>query len=116
MLAARWLGLEALAGGFFLLDTATVSVLSHHRGIPAIKRWNAPRRRKRTKPDWGGRGIECIGSGEGSNNRGHSRRPSVGKHVPKLPDALMDADQPLAMGELEPCTPIGAPATTCRSA
>jgi probable phosphoglycerate mutase len=42
VLAARWLGLEALAGSFFLLDTATVSVLSHYRGIPAVKRWNAP--------------------------------------------------------------------------
>ena len=40
--AARWLGLPAAAGSGFLLDTATVSVLSHYRGIPAIKRWNAP--------------------------------------------------------------------------
>jgi probable phosphoglycerate mutase len=40
--AARWLGLPALAGSHFLLDTATVSVLSHYRGIPAIRRWNAP--------------------------------------------------------------------------
>ena len=39
---ARWLGLPAGAGCHFLLDTATVSVLSHYRGIPAIKRWNAP--------------------------------------------------------------------------
>jgi broad specificity phosphatase PhoE len=42
VLAARWLGLPASAGCHFLLDTATVSVLSHYRGIPAIKRWNAP--------------------------------------------------------------------------
>ena len=40
--AARWLGLPATAGSRFLLDTATVSVLSHYRGVPAIKRWNAP--------------------------------------------------------------------------
>jgi probable phosphoglycerate mutase len=40
--AARWLGLPAAAGSHFLLDTATVSVLSHYRGIPAIRRWNAP--------------------------------------------------------------------------
>jgi probable phosphoglycerate mutase len=40
--AARWLGLPAEAGSHFLLDTATVSVLSHYRGIPAIRRWNAP--------------------------------------------------------------------------
>jgi probable phosphoglycerate mutase len=40
--AARWLGLPATSGSHFLLDTATVSVLSHYRGIPAVKRWNAP--------------------------------------------------------------------------
>jgi probable phosphoglycerate mutase len=40
--AARWLGLSATAGSSFLLDTSTVSVLSHYRGIPAVKRWNAP--------------------------------------------------------------------------
>ena len=40
--AARWLGLPPTAGSHFLLDTATVSVLSHYRGIPAIRRWNAP--------------------------------------------------------------------------
>jgi phosphoglucomutase len=40
--AARWVGLPATGGGHFLLDTATVSVLSSYHGIPAIKRWNAP--------------------------------------------------------------------------
>jgi probable phosphoglycerate mutase len=40
--AARWLGLPATAGSCFLLDPATVSVLSHYHGIPAVKRWNAP--------------------------------------------------------------------------
>jgi probable phosphoglycerate mutase len=42
VLAARWLGLPATAGSHFLLDTATVSVLSHYQGVPAIRRWNAP--------------------------------------------------------------------------
>jgi probable phosphoglycerate mutase len=40
--AARWLGFPPNAGSQFLLDTSTVSVLSHYRGIPAVKRWNAP--------------------------------------------------------------------------
>jgi len=39
---ARWLGLRVEEGRFFLLDPATVSVLSSYRGIPAVKRWNAP--------------------------------------------------------------------------
>ena len=39
--AARWLGLPPTAGGHFLLDTATLSVLSYYRDIPAVKRWNA---------------------------------------------------------------------------
>ncbi|MBO0758201.1 MAG: histidine phosphatase family protein [Bradyrhizobiaceae bacterium] len=42
VLAARWIGLPPAAGCHFLLDTATVSVLSYYRGVPAIKRWNAP--------------------------------------------------------------------------
>jgi broad specificity phosphatase PhoE len=42
VMAARWLGWPAAEGSHFLLDTATLSVLSHYRGIPAIKRWNAP--------------------------------------------------------------------------
>lgn len=40
--AARWLGLPAEAGRHFLLDPATVSVLSHYRGVPAVKGWNSP--------------------------------------------------------------------------
>jgi probable phosphoglycerate mutase len=40
--AARWLGLPAAAGGHFLLDTATLNILSYYHGIPALKRWNAP--------------------------------------------------------------------------
>jgi broad specificity phosphatase PhoE len=40
VLVARWLGLPTSAGSWFLLDTATVSVLSYYRGTPAIKQWN----------------------------------------------------------------------------
>jgi probable phosphoglycerate mutase len=40
--AARWLGLRAADGSHFLLDTATLNILSDYRGIPAVKRWNAP--------------------------------------------------------------------------
>jgi probable phosphoglycerate mutase len=39
--AARWLGLPGTAGCHFLLDTATLSILSYYRGLPAVKRWNA---------------------------------------------------------------------------
>jgi probable phosphoglycerate mutase len=42
VLVARWLGLPAGAGQHFLLDTGTVNVLDHYRGIPALKTWNAP--------------------------------------------------------------------------
>jgi hypothetical protein len=31
-----------VAGHHFLLDTATLNILSHDNGIPTIKRWNAP--------------------------------------------------------------------------
>jgi len=40
--AARWLALPAAAGSQFLLDTATLNILSYYRGIPAVKCWNAP--------------------------------------------------------------------------
>jgi probable phosphoglycerate mutase len=40
--AARWIDLPATAGCHFILDTATVSVLSYYRDVPAIKRWNGP--------------------------------------------------------------------------
>jgi broad specificity phosphatase PhoE len=40
--AARWLGMPPGAATGFLLDPATISVLSHYRGIPAVKCWNAP--------------------------------------------------------------------------
>jgi probable phosphoglycerate mutase len=39
--AARWLGLPVAAGSGFLLDTASLSVLSYYHGVPALKRWNA---------------------------------------------------------------------------
>ena len=40
VLAARWLGLAPSAGAHFLLDTATLSVLSSQGGVAALKRWN----------------------------------------------------------------------------
>ena len=39
---ARWVGLPASEGQRFLLETATLTILSYYRGVPAIKRWNAP--------------------------------------------------------------------------
>ncbi len=42
LLAARWIGLEPEQGGRFLLDTATISLLSYYQGIPSLKHWNAP--------------------------------------------------------------------------
>jgi len=39
--AARWLELPARAGCHFLLDTATLSILSYYRNLQAIRRWNA---------------------------------------------------------------------------
>jgi broad specificity phosphatase PhoE len=42
--AARWVGLPPAAGRHLLLDPATVSVLAHSHGIPAVKSWNAPLR------------------------------------------------------------------------
>ncbi|MDR4482298.1 MAG: histidine phosphatase family protein [Nitrospirales bacterium] len=42
VLVARWLGLPASGGRYFLLHTGTLNVLSYYRGIPAVKIWNAP--------------------------------------------------------------------------
>jgi probable phosphoglycerate mutase len=39
---ARWLGLRVEDGVFFLLDPATVSVMSDYHGTPAVRCWNAP--------------------------------------------------------------------------
>jgi broad specificity phosphatase PhoE len=41
VLGARWIGLPPRAGANFLLDTATLCVLSFYRDVPAIRRWNA---------------------------------------------------------------------------
>jgi probable phosphoglycerate mutase len=42
VLVARWIGLPPCAGEHFLLDTATLNVLSYYRDSPAVKAWNAP--------------------------------------------------------------------------
>lgn len=42
VLAARWLGLGAVDGRRLVLDPATVSVLGHERGVPAVLAWNLP--------------------------------------------------------------------------
>jgi probable phosphoglycerate mutase len=42
VLAARWLALPPSGGAHFLLDTATLCVLSSYHGVAAVKRWNAP--------------------------------------------------------------------------
>jgi probable phosphoglycerate mutase len=41
-LAARWLGFPVLEGRHFLLEPATINVMSYYRDVPAIERWNAP--------------------------------------------------------------------------
>jgi probable phosphoglycerate mutase len=41
VMVARWLGLPAAWGSHFLLDTATLNILSYYQGVPALKRWNA---------------------------------------------------------------------------
>lgn len=42
VLMARWIGLPVVAGASFMLDTATLSILSYYREIPVVKSWNAP--------------------------------------------------------------------------
>lgn len=41
-LAVRWLGFPVEAGCHFVLDTATISMLSHYHDIPIMKQWNTP--------------------------------------------------------------------------
>lgn len=41
VLGARWIGLPPAGGAHFLLDTATLTVLSWYQGVPAIRCWNA---------------------------------------------------------------------------
>jgi probable phosphoglycerate mutase len=41
VLVARWIDLPPQEGRRFLLDTATLNVLSHYRGTPALQCWNA---------------------------------------------------------------------------
>ena len=42
VLLARWIDLPPSEGRRFLLDTATLNVLSHYGGSPALRCWNAP--------------------------------------------------------------------------
>ncbi|HUC13292.1 MAG TPA: histidine phosphatase family protein, partial [Acidimicrobiales bacterium] len=42
VLASRWLGQPPAGGRFFILGTATVSVLGWDHGGAAIERWNIP--------------------------------------------------------------------------
>jgi broad specificity phosphatase PhoE len=41
VLGARWIGLPAHSGQHFLLDTATLCILSFYRNEPAVSIWNA---------------------------------------------------------------------------
>jgi hypothetical protein len=45
VLASRWLGLEAAAGQYFLLNTASLSALGYEHKLaePAIRLWNDDR-------------------------------------------------------------------------
>jgi probable phosphoglycerate mutase len=42
VLAARWIGLPAVGGQHFLLNTGTLCVLGFYRETPAIRTWNGP--------------------------------------------------------------------------
>jgi probable phosphoglycerate mutase len=45
VLTSRWLGLETLAGKYFLLSTATLSILGYEHKLnePVIRLWNDDR-------------------------------------------------------------------------
>ena len=45
VLAARWLGMPPTVGGYFALDTATISVLGWDREVAVIETWNEACRR-----------------------------------------------------------------------
>ena len=40
--AARWIGLAAIGGQHFLLNTGTLCVLGYYHRIPAVRIWNGP--------------------------------------------------------------------------
>jgi len=40
VLAARWIGLPPEGGASFVLDTASISVVTYERDTPVIRRWN----------------------------------------------------------------------------
>ena len=42
VLGARWVGLDPSTGGRLALDTATVSILGHHREVAVLQLWNGP--------------------------------------------------------------------------
>lgn len=42
VLAVRWLGFPTTAASHFMLDTATLSILSDYQGFPTVKQWNTP--------------------------------------------------------------------------
>lgn len=49
---ARWLGFPVEAGCHFMLDTATLSVLSYYRDCSVIKRWMMRPRKNRRRVLW----------------------------------------------------------------
>ena len=42
VLGARWIGLLAAGGQYFLLDTGILCILGYYRDVPAVKVWNGP--------------------------------------------------------------------------
>jgi probable phosphoglycerate mutase len=63
VVGARWLGLPACAGSHFLLETATLCVMSSYHGVPAVKRWNAPLITVRARRDEGRESDQSVGRG-----------------------------------------------------